>query len=89
MAQEVIFNGEQAGSVRTKINSNFTELYVARYSVRNSFTYPFNYIGRAPLNTAESASGWSIARIEVLPDGSTSTVYATGIWNDRATLTYT
>ncbi len=58
------------------------------YLVKSAFSSPYNYIGRAPLGTAEGTATWDITRIEVSSDGSTTTLNATGAWSNRASLTY-
>lgn len=40
MAQQTINNGDSASSVRSKINSNFTELYTNSLQLANSIIYP-------------------------------------------------
>jgi hypothetical protein len=59
------------------------------YLVQAAFASPYSYIGRAPLGTATTSSGWDITRIEVASDGSTTTLNATGAWSNRASLSYT
>jgi len=58
------------------------------YLVQSAFASPYHYLGRAPLGTSTTASGWDIARIEVASDGSTTTSNATGAWSNRASLSY-
>ena len=58
------------------------------YLVQSAFASPYSYIGRAPVGTSTTASGWDIARIEVAADGSTTTLNSTGAWASRASLTY-
>ncbi len=56
------------------------------YIMREDTTAFYSYIGTAPDGTAESGTGWSITRISL---GSPPvTTHSTGIWTDRATLTY-
>jgi hypothetical protein len=59
------------------------------YIVQSDFSSPYNYIGRAVIGTDNSSSSWSIARIEIASDGSTTKLNATGSWNNRASLSYT
>jgi hypothetical protein len=59
------------------------------YIVQSDFSSPYNYIGRAVIGTDNSSSSWSIARIEIASDGSTTKLNATGSWNNRASLPYT
>src|SRR5574343_343743 len=56
---------------------------------RHAYSSPYSYAGTAPTGTADSASGWTIARIHVAANGTTTVTHATGAWADRATLTYT
>lgn len=56
---------------------------------RHAFEAPHDYCAIAPIGTAEAAAGWSITRLTVAADGSTTVARATGAWADRATLTYT
>ena len=58
------------------------------YLVQSAFSSPYHYIGRAPVGTSTTATGWIISRIEVASDGSTSTLQATGAWSNRASLSY-
>ncbi len=59
------------------------------YLVKSAFAAPYNYIGRAPLGTADGDATWDITRIEVASDGSTTVLNATGAWSNRASLSYT
>jgi hypothetical protein len=59
------------------------------YLVQAAFASPYSYIGRAPLGTDTTSSGWDISRIEVASDGSTTVLNATGAWSNRASLSYT
>ena len=59
------------------------------YLVKSAFAAPYNYIGRAPLGTADGDATWDISRIEVASDGSTTVLNATGAWSNRASLSYT
>lgn len=59
-----------------------------RYAVNstNSLIY---YTGKAAEGTADSASGWTIKRTTLDNSGAISaTATATGIWNNRESLTY-
>ena len=47
------------------------------------------YCGKAPSGTSDSAAGWTVTRITVASDGTTTVAHATGAWADRLTLTYT
>ena len=56
---------------------------------RHEWAAPYSYAATAPAGTADSASGWTIARITVAANGSTTVAHATGAWTNRAALTYT
>lgn len=56
---------------------------------RHAFASPHSYCAIAPADTLDSASGWTITRIHVDANGTTTVTRATGAWADRATLTYT
>lgn len=58
-------------------------------SRRHAFAAPHSYCATAPAGTLDSAAGWSITRITVAADGTTTVAHATGAWADRAALTYT
>jgi hypothetical protein len=55
---------------------------------RHDFTTPYSYMAYAPKGSADSASVWTITRINVAPDGSTTKGTATGAWTNRASLIY-
>ena len=57
-------------------------------SRRHASAAPYSYCGTAAAGTADSASGWTIARVAVAADGTTTVTHATGAWTDRASLTY-
>jgi len=59
------------------------------YLVKNDFSAPYSYIGRAPIDTDITDSDWDISRIEVASNGTTTTTNATGAWSNRASLSYT
>jgi hypothetical protein len=59
------------------------------YIVQSDFSSPYSYIGRAALGTEITDAGWSITRIEISSDGSTTKLNATGVWSNRSSLTYT
>ncbi len=46
------------------------------------------YIGVAPYGTATSATGWYISKIVISSDGTQTTTHATGIWDNRTSLSY-
>jgi hypothetical protein len=58
------------------------------YLVENDFIDPYNYIGVAEIGTLTSSPTWNITRIEILSDGSTISLYATGAWTNRTSLVY-
>jgi len=59
------------------------------YEVRHAYAAPYSYTGTAVDGTSESASGWNITRLEISSSGTTTKTTASGVWNDRASLTYT
>ena len=48
----------------------------------------YDYMGVAPYGTSTSATIWTITRIIVAYDGTTTTGVATGAWTNRASLIY-
>ena len=57
---------------------------------RNDWVAPYSYCGSAPNGSAESASVWTIYRIQVASNGTVTTLSATNVkWTDRLTATYT
>jgi len=57
---------------------------------RNDWVAPYSYCGTAPNGSAESASVWTIYRIQVAGDGTVTTLSATNVkWTDRLTVIYT
>lgn len=56
---------------------------------RHAFAAPYSYAGVAIAGTLDGASGWTITRIAVAANGTTTVATATGAWSDRETLTYT
>lgn len=57
---------------------------------RHDFTDPMSYIASAPSGSLESASAWTIRRIQVAANGATTNLTATPVsWTDRAGHTYT
>ena len=59
------------------------------YEVRHAYAAPYSYTGTAVDGTSESASGWTVTRLEISSAGTTTKTTASGVWNDRASLTYT
>ena len=56
---------------------------------RQDFVSPYSYCGKAPGTSSESADVWTITRIEIFEDGTTSTTKATDVnWTNRYTHTY-
>ena len=59
------------------------------YVLRHDFVTPYSYCGKALSGSLETQSVWTITRIEVLSDGTTTTTSATNIdWTNRYTHTY-
>lgn len=57
---------------------------------RHDWVSPYSYCGTAVLGSSNSASVWSITRIQVSVDGATTKTYATNVaWDDHLTETYT
>ena len=56
---------------------------------RHAYAAPHSYCATAVVGTLDSAAVWSITRITVAADGTTTSAHATGAWTERATLTYT
>lgn len=49
----------------------------------------YDYCGSAPLGTLEATAKWTIVRITVASDGTTTKATATNVaWTDRYTATY-
>jgi hypothetical protein len=60
------------------------------YINRHDFVSPYSYCGKAIVGSLESQSVWTITRIQVLSDGSTTVTSATNVdWTNRLTHTYT
>jgi hypothetical protein len=52
-------------------------------------TPAYDYCGSAPLGTLETTAKWTITKITIAADGSTTTAVATNVaWTDRLTATY-
>ena len=87
----VVPTGGTAGQVLTKNGTNDFDVAWSTSGAgerRHAFSAPYSYNGTAAAGTADSASGWTIARIAVAADGTTTVATATGAWTDRASLTY-
>ena len=62
---------------------------VVNDTVEHDWDYPYDYIGVAPFGSATSAAVWTITRIEVADDGTTTTKTATNVaWDDHLTEIY-
>lgn len=56
---------------------------------RHDWVSPYSYDATAPLGSLNSEAVWTIARIEVAGDGSTTVLHAVDVaWDDRLTATY-
>ena len=63
--------------------------YVLQKERRHEWTEAYDYCGRAPLNSAESAEAWLIYRLLITSDGDSSYDVATDVkWTERVTATY-
>ena len=58
------------------------------YEVRHVYANPYSYTGTAVDGTSESASSWTITRLEISHSGTTTKPNATGAWNNKTNLTY-
>ena len=58
------------------------------YEVRHVYANPYSYTGTAVDGTSESASSWTITRLEISNSGTTTKTNATGAWNNKTNLTY-
>ncbi|WP_026308625.1 hypothetical protein [Spirosoma spitsbergense] len=59
------------------------------YTRRSDYVSPYSYIGTAQTGTADSATSWTITRIQLATDGSTTKTRATGVaWTNHLTATY-
>ena len=59
------------------------------YTINSDFVSPYSYCGKSPLGSLTSASVWTIKRITLNGDGTTTIKTATNVkWNDRLTVTY-
>jgi len=91
------FNGKQDLLVSTtnikSINGNSIlgsgDLVLATTKIRRHDTQlPYDYLAFAPDGTAESSAGWTVTRLTVTSAGTTTVGHASGIWNNRTSLTY-
>ena len=58
------------------------------YEVRHVYANPYSYTGTAVDGTSESASSWTITRLEISNAGTTTKTNATGAWSNKTNLTY-
>ena len=59
------------------------------YEVRHVYIEPYSYTGTAVDGTSESASSWTITRLEISNVGTTTKTNAIGAWSNKTSLTYT
>jgi len=89
------FNGKVSsvsGGTNISITGTATSPIVNKLNSerRNDWVVPYSYCGSAPNGSAESASVWTIYRIQVASDGTVTTLSATNVkWTDRLTVIYT
>jgi hypothetical protein len=89
------FNGKVSsvsGGTNISITGTATSPIVNKLNSerRNDWVAPYSYCGSAPNGSAESASVWTIYRIQVASDGTVTTLSATNVkWTDRLTVIYT
>ena len=58
------------------------------YEVRHVYIEPYSYTGTAVDGTSESASSWTITRLEISNVGTTTKTNATGAWSNKTSLTF-
>jgi hypothetical protein len=58
------------------------------YEVRHVYINPYSYTGTAVDGTSESASNWTITRLEILNAGTTTKTSAIGQWSNKTSLSY-
>lgn len=54
----------------------------------HAFASPYDYNGHASQGSSESAAVWTITRLTIASDGTTTKGVATGAWTNRASLNY-
>ena len=54
----------------------------------HAFSSPYDYNGHAAQGSSTSAAVWTITRLTIASDGTTTKGVATGAWTNRASLTY-
>lgn len=68
---------------------NFKQLKATNYTRRHAFNSANSYMGVAPQGSSESANVWSITRITVAVNGTTTTAQAVNVnWTNYLTHTY-
>jgi hypothetical protein len=80
-----------AGEALKYDGTNWTDgtVAIAPRLRRHDFASPYDYCGTAPAGSAESATVWTITRINVASNGTTTIATATGVsWTGRASATY-
>jgi hypothetical protein len=56
---------------------------------RHDWVSPYSYLGKAPENSSESANVWTITRMQVAVDGSTTVLSASNVaWSNRYSVIY-
>jgi hypothetical protein len=56
---------------------------------RHDYVAPYSYCGKAEIYSLESTDVWTITRIELATDGTTTVTHAYDVaWDDRLTATY-
>jgi len=90
MGLEVDTNKFKIGTGTTAWNSlGYSPMRRERRFAVNSTNNLIYYTGLASEGTAPSASGWSIRRVTINNSGAVvATATASGIWNNRESLTY-
>jgi hypothetical protein len=59
-------------------------------STRHDYVAPYSYCGKAVSGSLDSADVWTITRINIATNGTTTTAQAINVaWTDRLTATYT
>lgn len=82
LALENGFTGTQEGWLESLKAKNYTR--------KHDFQSNTSYCGYAELGSLENEKVWTIAKIVMATDGSTTTTHASGVkWSDRLTLNYT
>jgi hypothetical protein len=62
---------------------------IANQEKRHDWVSPYSYLGKAPDGSNESSDVWTISRIEVEVDGTTTVTTATNVaWTNRTTIIY-